>query len=42
VTLVVGVIAARLGLHSLVLFVAFVGGLLAFGPAGAVFDQLAV
>ena len=29
-------VGARLGMHSLVLFVAFVGGLIAFGPAGLI------
>jgi predicted PurR-regulated permease PerM len=29
-------IGARMGLHSLVLFVAFLGGLIAFGPAGLI------
>jgi len=29
-------VGARLGTHSLVLFVAFVGGLIAFGPAGLI------
>jgi predicted PurR-regulated permease PerM len=29
-------VGARLGMHPLVLFVAFVGGLIAFGPAGLI------
>jgi len=29
-------VGARLGLHPLVLFVAFVGGLIAFGPSGLI------
>jgi predicted PurR-regulated permease PerM len=29
-------VGARMGLHSLVLFVAFLGGLIAFGPAGLI------
>ena len=35
-------VGSRVGLHSLVLFVAFVGGLIAFGPAGLVLGPAVV
>ena len=35
-------VGSRVGLHSLVLFVAFVGGLIAFGPAGLVLGPIVV
>jgi predicted PurR-regulated permease PerM len=35
-------VGARMGLHPLVLFIAFVGGLIAFGPAGLILGPLIV